>query len=58
MIVSLIVTLIVLGLIWWLVDMLPIPSPIANIIRGLFLILAVVIVLNAFGFDIASKIKF
>lgn len=50
MIVSLIVSLIVLGLLYWLVSLIPIPSPFPEIIKVIFIILAVLVVLQAFGF--------
>ena len=49
MIVNLITTLVVFGLIWWLVGMLPLPSPVAQIVRVLFIIMLILIVLSAFG---------
>ena len=48
-IINLIVYLIVFGLIWWIVSLLPLPSPIAQIVRVLFLILLLLIVLSAVG---------
>jgi hypothetical protein len=48
-IISLIVTLIVLGLIWWLVSFIPLPEPFGQIVRVLFIILAVWAVLAGFG---------
>jgi uncharacterized membrane protein (GlpM family) len=48
-IVTLIVYLVVLGLIWWLVSMLPLPAPLGGIVRVLFIILAVMVVLAVFG---------
>lgn len=48
-IISLIVYLVVFGLIWWLVSMLPLPSPVAQIVRVLFIILLIFIVLSVFG---------
>lgn len=48
-IVSLIISLIVLGLIWWLVSFIPLPEPFGQIVRVLFIILAVFVVLSAFG---------
>lgn len=48
-IITLIVSLIVLGLIWWLVQMIPLPAPIAQIVQVLFVLLAIVMVLGAFG---------
>lgn len=48
-IVNLIVYLIVFGLIWWAVGMLPLPAPVAQIVRVLFIILLIMIILAAFG---------
>jgi uncharacterized Tic20 family protein len=48
-IISLIVYLVIFGLIWWLVSMLPLPSPVAQIVRVLFVILLILIVLSVFG---------
>ncbi len=47
--INLIVYLVVFGLIWWLVGMLPLPSPVAQIVRVCFIILLILIVLAAFG---------
>jgi hypothetical protein len=47
--INAIVWLIVLGLVWWLVSYIPLPTPIGAIIRVLFIILAVVVVLASFG---------
>lgn len=48
-IVSLIAYLVVFGLIWWLVSMLPLPSPVAQIVRVLFIILLILIILSFAG---------
>ncbi|MCC6072338.1 Thivi_2564 family membrane protein [Massilia sp. GCM10020059] len=48
-IINLIVYLVILGLIWWLVSLLPLPSPIAGIVRVLFIILLIMVVLAVFG---------
>lgn len=48
-IVTLIVYVIVLGLLWWLVSLLPIPAPFGQIVQVLFVLLAIVAVLSAFG---------
>lgn len=48
-IVNLIIYLVIFGLIWWLVSLLPLPSPVAQIVRVLFIILLILIVLSAFG---------
>lgn len=47
--VNLIVYLVVFGLIWWLVSLLPLPSPVAQVVRVLFIILLILIVLSVFG---------
>lgn len=49
MIVNLIIYLVVFGLIWWLVGMLPLPAPVAQIVRVLFIILLILIILAVFG---------
>ena len=48
-IVSLIIYLIVLGLIYWVVMMLPLPAPFGLIIRILFVLLAVLACLSLLG---------
>jgi ABC-type siderophore export system fused ATPase/permease subunit len=48
-IISLIVYLVVFGLIWWLINMLPLPAPVAQIVRVLFIILLILIILSAVG---------
>jgi hypothetical protein len=48
-IINLIVYLIVFGLIWWAVGMLPLPAPVAQIVRILFIILLIFIILSAAG---------
>jgi hypothetical protein len=48
-IMSLIVYLVIFGLIWWLVSLLPLPAPVAQIVRVLFIILLILIVLSVFG---------
>lgn len=47
-IINLIVYLVVFGLFWWLVSLLPLPAPVAQVIRVLFIILLIYIVLSAF----------
>lgn len=48
-IISLIAYLVVFGLIWWLVSILPLPSPVAQIVRVLFIILLILIILSFAG---------
>lgn len=49
LITTLIVYLIVLGLVYWLVSLLPLPAPFGTMVRVLFIVLAVLAVLSAFG---------
>jgi ABC-type siderophore export system fused ATPase/permease subunit len=49
LIISLIVYLVVFGLIWWLISMLPLPAPVAQIVRILFIILLILMVLSIVG---------
>lgn len=46
--ISLILTLVVLGLIAWAVTLIPIPQPFAQIIRVILIIVAVIYVVNYF----------
>ncbi|GGY61850.1 hypothetical protein GCM10011613_01620 [Cellvibrio zantedeschiae] len=48
-IINLIAYLVVFGLIWWLVSMLPLPSPVAQIVRVLFIVLLILIILSFAG---------
>ena len=47
---NLVVYLVVFGLIWWLVGLLPLPSPVAQIVNVIFTIMLIVIILSTFGF--------
>ena len=47
--VNLLLTLIILGIIYWLVTFIPLPSPFPQIVQGLFIILAIVVILSALG---------
>tara|TARA_R110000868_G_scaffold114344_2_gene306425 strand:+ start:7572 stop:7745 length:174 start_codon:yes stop_codon:yes gene_type:complete len=49
--ISLIIFIVVLGLIYWVVSLVPIPAPFAIIVKVLFIIIAVVTVLSAFGLN-------
>ncbi len=46
MLLSLIVTIVVLGLLYWVVTLLPIPEPFLRIVQVLFIILAVLALLE------------
>jgi hypothetical protein len=48
-IVNIIIWLVILGLVWWLIGLIPLPSPIGQIIGVLVIVLAVLIVLSFFG---------
>ena len=43
--IHLIIELVVLGLIYWVVSLIPLPNPFGQIIRVIFVIIAVIIVL-------------
>ncbi|MES2017217.1 MAG: Thivi_2564 family membrane protein [Pseudomonadota bacterium] len=47
--ISLVIYLVVFGLIWWLVSLLPLPAPVAQIVRVIFIIMLILIVLSVFG---------
>ncbi len=47
--ISLVVYLVVFGLIWWLVSLLPLPAPVAQIVQVLFILMLIVIILSAVG---------
>jgi hypothetical protein len=48
-IINLIAYLVVFGLIWWLVSLLPLPSPVGKIVQILFIILLIIIILAFAG---------
>lgn len=47
--IQIIVTLIVVGLIWWLIQMLPLPAPIMQIITVVLVLCPIFWLLGAFG---------
>ena len=47
--VTLIVSIILLGLLYWVVSLIPLPSPFPRVVQVLFIILLVLMLLNAFG---------
>ena len=50
---NLILFLVILGVLWWVVSLLPIPHPFPTIIQVLFIILAVLALLNVlFGLSL------
>ncbi len=48
-IISLIVYLIILGLLWYVVSLLPLPAPMKPIIQILFVLLLILVLLSMFG---------
>jgi len=48
-IINLIVYLVIFGLIWWAVGLLPLPAPVAQIVRVLFIVLLILIILSVTG---------
>lgn len=52
---NLIFFIVLLGLLWWVTTLLPLPAPFPTIIQLLFVILAVLALLSAlFGFSIGG----
>jgi hypothetical protein len=49
MLITLVVTLVVLALVYRLVSLLPLPDPFELIVKVLFILIAVLYILNAFG---------
>jgi hypothetical protein len=49
MLISLLVAVLVLGLIYWLITLLPIPDPFKKIVLVVFIIICIIWVLNMFG---------
>ena len=47
--IDLIVTIILIGLLYWLVSLIPLKEPFPQIVMVLFIIWAVLVVLNFFG---------
>ncbi len=47
--INLVVYLVVFGLIWWLVSLLPLPAPVAQVVNVIFIIMLLLIVLSVFG---------
>lgn len=48
--IALIVWVIVLGLLYWLTTLLPLPPPFPIVVKVLFVILLIIVLLNAAGF--------
>jgi hypothetical protein len=47
--ISLIIWLVVLGLVWYLIGLLPLPAPVGTIITVIFILILILIVLGLFG---------
>ena len=47
--ISLIIWLVILGLVWYLIGLLPIPAPVKQVITVLFVLLLILIVLGLVG---------
>jgi VIT1/CCC1 family predicted Fe2+/Mn2+ transporter len=54
---SLIITLIVLGVIFYFIGMLPMAEPFPSIIRAVAVIIAIILVLGALGFAVPLHIN-
>ena len=46
---NLIVWLVVLGLVWYLIGLLPLPAPVSTIITVVFVLILILVVLSLFG---------
>lgn len=49
LLINLIVWLVVLGLIWYLIGLLPLPAPVGQIITVVFILILILLVLGLFG---------
>jgi hypothetical protein len=47
--INFIVWLVVVGLVWYLIGLLPVPAPVSTIITVCFILLLILIVLQLFG---------
>lgn len=45
LLISLVILLIIFGLLWWLIDQLPLPEPFGRIARVVLIVVAVIILL-------------
>ncbi len=54
---TLILSLIVLGVIFYFIDMIPMAEPFPRIIKVVAIIIALVLVLNALGFHLPLNLK-
>ena len=49
--IELLVFIVILGLCYWAVSLIPLPAPFPTIVQIIFIIIAVVALLNVFGFS-------
>jgi hypothetical protein len=47
--VNVIIWLVILGLAYWLIGLIPMPTPFPTLIRIAFILLAIVVILSLFG---------
>lgn len=50
--ITLVVSLVVIGLLYYLVTLLPLPSPFPAVIRVIFILILIYVVLQAFGVNV------
>lgn len=55
--ISLIITLVILGLAFWAITFLPIAEPFITIIKVVFIIIALIVLLQAFGVNTGVVIR-
>jgi len=49
MMISLMVSIVILGLMYWVFSLIPLPAPFSTLIKVLFILTAVLMLLNTFG---------
>ncbi len=49
--IQLVVDVVILGLVYWAVSLIPLPAPFNQIVKVIFVIIAVLILLSALGFS-------
>lgn len=47
--IALIIYVLILGLLYWAISLIPLPPPFPLVIKILFIVLLVIVLLNAFG---------
>lgn len=56
--IELLVFIVVLGLVYWAVSLIPLPAPFPTIVQVIFIIIAVLALLNALGFTHFGLVSF